>query len=345
MKGRDAIEKAGEWVTAHAGDIEGLQGAFLTGSVIWLSDEDDLPPWSDVDIKIVLESPASSFGWGKRRVDGLLLDISLITAEGLSDPDAVLGHFQLAPAFRKDTILADPDGRLAKLRDYVAPRFRDRDQIIRRAEGVRALTEARLDHLPNWTELHDLVTGFLFAAGGNAHLILTFACRNPTVRRRYADSAELLAAIGKADIQDRLLATSGFADLSEKQAQDHLAHLADGFDIAANALTSPYQFAADMTEAARPVAIDGAAEMIAAGFHREAVYWIAAMMCRCRAVIAMDAAEQLDAFDQGFHHLLQDLSLPDRDIILGHADQIRADRDAIWAMLPDMITAFDGLDE
>ena len=53
------------------------------------------------------------------------------------------------------------------------------------------------------------------------------------------------------------------------------------FDAAQAALSAPYPFAADLAADARPVAIDGSLELIAAGLQREAVFWIVATYSRC----------------------------------------------------------------
>jgi hypothetical protein len=69
-----------------------------------------------------------------------------------------------------------------------------------------------------------------------------------------------------------LLELLGCARMERGQAERHLAALAAAFDAAKGVIATPFFFAADLTDAARPIAIDGSQDLIARGDHREAIF-------------------------------------------------------------------------
>ena len=88
------------------------------------------------------------------------------------------------------------------------------------------------------------------------------------------------------------------------------------FDRAA-AVAHPPVFSADITPAARPVAIDGNRELVGRGDHREAVFWIVATAARCRMILRDDGA--------WFPDLVADLvGLPDPAALLARRDRVLA---------------------
>jgi hypothetical protein len=81
---------------------------------------------------------------------------------------------------------------------------------------------------------------------------------------------------------------------------------------AASAGTGPYDlplpYAADLTPAARPVAIDGSRALVAAGNHREAVFWIVATAARCQVASTARAAAIAEERAPEFRALVADLT-------------------------------------
>ncbi|HYP59907.1 MAG TPA: hypothetical protein VEQ36_05715, partial [Thermomicrobiales bacterium] len=78
-------------------------------------------------------------------------------------------------------------------------------------------------------------------------------------------------------------------------------------------------------EVARPIAIDGNREMIDRGYHREAMFWIAATCARCQKVLATDASPELqDRFTPGFEDMLRDLSVVAYDDLVRRSAEVRA---------------------
>ena len=98
-----------------------------------------------------------------------------------------------------------------------------------------------------------------------------------------------------------LLALLGCADMSRARAGAHLDALAEVFDAAKSVVKTPFPFAADISEAGRPVAIDGSRELIERGCQaREAVFWMVVTYARCLKVLYQDApAEMQDRYNPG----------------------------------------------
>lgn len=138
-------------------------------------------------------------------------------------------------------------------------------------------------------------------------------CRfeNPTVRTRYMAVRELLADYGHLGFHESLLELLSVAQMSRDRVGRHLATLTGIFDRATRAIKTPFPFATDISDAARPMTIDGTLEMIDRGYHREAMFWIAVTHSRCRKVILRDApAEMTHTFRDGYRELVGDDESP-----------------------------------
>jgi hypothetical protein len=130
------------------------------------------------------------------------------------------------------------------------------------------------------------------------------------VRTRYAAVRDVLADYGRSAFYPSLLALVGCAEMNRERVELHLAALADAFDAAKAVVTTPFFFASDIGDAARPIAIDGSRELIERGDHREAVFWIVATYARCLKILDRDAPVGMqERFDSGFRLLLGDLGI------------------------------------
>jgi hypothetical protein len=68
---------------------------------------------------------------------------------------------------------------------------------------------------------------------------------------------ELLADYGRLEFQDALLDMLGCARISRGRVDQHVATLTHIFDAAKEAIRTPFPFASDISDSARPIAIDG----------------------------------------------------------------------------------------
>lgn len=136
---------------------------------------------------------------------------------------------------------------------------------------------------------------------------------------------------------ERLLESAGFAALNRRQVEQHLDALTGAFDYAAKVISTPYRFAADISSTGRPVAIGGSYELIKAGYHREAMFWIVATYCRCQHVLFQDApVAARKQHDAGFMESLETLnisSLSERAQSNGVARGFIAEVEQIAAMI------------
>lgn len=249
----EARDAARDWVRRHADG----RAAFLAGSAAHRDAGAEQPPWSDVDVRVVVAGRPGPKP-GKLRHKGALLDVNLVPEAELADAGRVAESFHLAPCFAVDGVLADPTGLLGRLRAAIAPTFAQPESVRRRCADVVARVEQRLSVLDTARSLPELVLSWLFPASLVTHVVLVAALRPPTVRLRYLAAREVLHADGRADLYERLLGLLGCADVPRNAVERHLGHLAEVFDGAAAVARTPFSFSSDITPVARPVAIDGA---------------------------------------------------------------------------------------
>ncbi|EFG65684.1 conserved hypothetical protein, partial [Streptomyces sp. SPB074] len=157
---------------------------------------------------------------------------------------------------------------------------------------------------------HRQVTAWLFPSGVTAHVLLVAALRNPTIRLRYPAVREVLVPGPDEELYEDLLGALGCARPDRARVAAHLDVLAETFDAtSAVPARTPFPYAADLRPGARPVAVDGSADLVARGLHREAVFWIVATLARCHTVLAADAPGLHRRLLPGFRDVLADLGL------------------------------------
>lgn len=331
---------AQQWVEREATRFPGFQGAFLHGSVNWLPDDALLPSHSDLDVMIVLDDVAAAGTPipGKFRHDDVLLEVSFLPTNDVSSAEQVLGSSHLAGSFRQPGILADPTGRLTVLQREVGREYARRTWVEGRCRHALDKIERGMrvaDDAP-WPEQ---VNSWLFPAGVTTHVLLLAGLQNPTVRTRYVVVRELLAVYGQSQIYPLLLDLPGARTITPQRASEHLGALEAAFDVASMVIRSPFFFAADISEEARVVPIDGSAAMIARGDHQEAMFWLAATFTRCQQVFLRDApglvAEHAPAYDS----LLADLGITGRADLHRRKQEIASALPAIWEMALAIIAA------
>lgn len=293
MKVCRAREIAVRWVKQEGSRTIGYRGAYFCGSTIELPDDAELQAASDIDVFVVVERDDEPMKLGKFIYEGVLLEVTFLPVSLLSSVEDVLTSYHLAGGFRIDTIIDDPTGHLRMLQQQVSRNFAKREWVERRCLNVRKKIEDGIRAFDTSKPLHDKVTSWLFPAGVTCHLILVAALRNPTVRLRYLAARDVLHNYGYTGVYQRLLELLGCASLTPEQAAYHLKSLEKTFDAAAAVSKTPFPFSTDITPASRQIAIDGSQELIRAGNHREAVFWIIATYARCHKILAADAPQEL----------------------------------------------------
>ncbi|MEU8195071.1 hypothetical protein AB0C10_14965 [Microbispora amethystogenes] len=341
---RHARAAAARWVAAEAAPAANFAGAFLTGSAAWADPGAVLPPTSDVDVAVVVDDPVAPPKLGKIPFEGVLVEVTYLSWNQIASARDVLASCHLAGAFRSDdpaTLIADPTGRLARLRAAVSAGFAERRWVRLRCEDAERRITGGLASLDPGRPFHDQVTAWLFPAGITTHVLLTAGLRNPTVRLRYPAVRELLHACGRTDVYEELLGLLGCAHLTRERIGVHLVSMTSAFDAAAAVARTPFPFSSDITEAARPVAVDGSRDLLVRGLHREAVFWIAATYARCLKILAADAPETGHASGHvaGFADLAADLGAGSPDALRRRAHEVTAYLPRLRAVAEEIIAA------
>ena len=316
MTVKQAREAALRWMVEEGGSIPGFCGAYTAGSTNWLPEDAELSAASDLDIMVVVADENLA---GRRRkflYHDTLLEVTYLWNHRLRSPEQVLSDYHLAPSFRTTKVMVDPSGHLAPLLAAVSRDYASRQWVRRRCSNARDKVLGHLGWIHENAGTHDHVTACLFAAGITTHILLAAGLRNPTVRARYVAVRELLAEYGQVEFHETLLELLGAARFSRAQVLRHLATLTEIFDAAGRFIQTPFPFASDINDTARPIAIDGSVELIGRGYHREAMFWIGVTHSRCQKVLWCDAPEPLtQSFKGSYQELASDLGVPTFDAV------------------------------
>jgi len=258
---------------------------------------------------VVLDTEVPTPKLGKLEYRGVLLDVTFRPLSEFSPPEAVLCSYHLAGSFRTNTLIDDPTGHLAALRDRVSREFGEHRWVLRRYIHATSRIPIGFSEFEPFGPFPEQVLCWLFPTGVTAHVLLTAAQRSPTIRRRYVAVRELLVECDAEQLYEDLLDLLGCRTMSRERVQHHLTELAVTFDATVPIAKTPYSFSSDLTAVARPIAIDGSQAMIDAGDHREAVFWIAVTFARCHTVLDVDAPDLYRERLPAFEALLGDLGI------------------------------------
>jgi hypothetical protein len=229
---------------------------------------------------------------------------------------------------------------LTDLQAAVARDFAKREWVYWRCSDAERNILRNLRSLPEHDHFPDQVLAWLFGTGVTTHVLLVAGLQNPTVRRRYLAARELLAEYGHSDFYPSLLGLLGCAEMSQQRATEHLAALAEVFDTTKTLVKTPFFFASELSDLARPLAIDGSRELIERGDQREAIFWMVATYSRCQKVLAQDApAAVQDRFHPGYRHLLADLGIHSSADLQRRAEEVKRLLPQLWQRAEAIIAA------
>lgn len=319
---------AQEWVNTIGARLPGFRGAWLAGSVNWLPDTADVPPWSDVDVMCVLDGGPST-KLGKLRRNGVLLEISHIDPDAVRTADALLANYRVGASFASGRLLADPDGALAPIQHAVQAEFPRRERMLQRIDEAQRLFTNGMTGVDPRKSMAEQVM-WVFPAGLITHLPLLAALQNPTVRRRYATTRALLEHHGRLDLHERILEATGYSDFTRADVEQHFRGMVEVFDAAAAGPATPFFFASDISEQARAIAVDGTWDLISRGLHREGMFWIIATFARAMVILDTQySGTPPSQYDRSFQTLLDSFG------VHGTADLTQRG-DQLLALIPDV---------
>jgi hypothetical protein len=331
-------------MATEAGNLPGYRGALWHGSIVDLSGGRELPASSDIDIVVVVDDPIARPALGKIVREGVLLDVSFVGWDAIRDPDSLLADHSLAPTFRNPELLDDPAGALGSIVAAVGRGFSRRPSVERRCASAIGRIERNLASLGETRPFHENVMAWLFGTGITTHVLLVAGLRNPTVRKRYLVARELHDEVGMPEVYPELLELLGCERWTRETARRHLDALAEAFDAAGEVLRTPVFFANDLSPAARPIAIGGSRELIDAGDHREAVFWIVATWCRCMIAFRNDAPALEARFAPAFRATVAHLGIEDLADLRRRADAVLAWLPRLRSVAESVMDATPGID-
>ncbi len=343
---QQARETARVWVMEESARLPGFAGAYTAGSANWLPDDAALPATSDFDIMVAVAEPRQAGARRKFLYRDVLLEVSYLGNDRLRSPVLLLSDYHLAPSFRTAHILLDPSGNLTALQATVRRDYAKRQWVGRRCAHARAKVRESLRSIREGDPVPDRVMAGLFAAGITTHVLLAAGLMNPTVRARYTAVRELLAGYGRLEFHETLLELLGSTRIERGLAERHLATLAEIFDAARREIRTAFPFASDISESARPLAIEASLETIARGGHREAMFWIAVTHSRCQKVLLRDAPGQITrGFRDSYRELLGDLGVASFAETRRRAAEIERSLPGVWEMAEAIMAANPEIEE
>jgi hypothetical protein len=328
---QQAKAAARAWVGEEPARLPGFVGAFFSGSINEMAEDAELPATSDVDLLIVIEGRDLPPKPGKFLYRGALIEASYLSSADIRTPEQVLSTPHLAWNLRAASLILDPMGRLALLREVVVKEYARRPWVLCRCRVAHDKVLRNLAVAGEAAPWPDRAISWLFGAGVTTHILLLAGLRNPTVRKRYLAVRDLLAEYGATGFYPTLLEMLGCAHWSLDRTAQHLGTMAEVFDAASAVIQSPFAFAADIGPDARSVAVDGCRELIGRGDHREAVFWIAVTHSRCQQVLLADApAEMHEQYLPDYMRMLADLGIVSSADLEQRVAQIGALLPAVW---------------
>jgi len=346
MNVKQAKEIVRQWALEEAGTLPGFTGAFIAGSTNWLPDDAPLPATSDVDVKIVLEDTHQKVRYQKQLYQGVLIEASFMSSDQIQSPDLILGNYFLAYHFTTPNIILDPSGQLAKIQAVVSKEFTRRKWVRKRCEHAQNTALNSLEWLKQSQPFHDQVFNWFYPTSGSNHVLLVAGLQNPTVRRMYAATRDLLAAYNLLPFHETLLTQLGSVDLDRAQVEAHLATTIELFEAAKAVIKTPFFGSSDISDDGRSVAIDSPQNLIERGYHREAMFGIIVTHTECQKALYNDAPVSLqEKFEPAYQQLLSDLGITSSDTLQQRHAQVRDYFPRVWEVAEGIMAANPDISE
>jgi hypothetical protein len=333
-----AKDIARRWVIEEARKMPDFYGAFFHGSINWLSDATIFPPTSDVDIIIVSTDPPP-VKLGKFICRDIILDVSYLSSNQFQSPEQLLGQSHMAGSFRTPSIISDPSGQLTKIQKAVSKSYAKRKWVYKRCEHIEDKIIQNLQGLKRLKPFHEQVISWVFATGVTTHMLLVAGLKNLTVRKRYVAVKRLLSDFNNSAFYEIILGLLGCTQMNRKSVEHHLTSLIKIFDVAKTMIKTPFSFASDISDIARPIVVDGSRKMIHDGYHRETIFWIIVTYSRCQSVLCHDAPmEMKDKFSSSYRQLLSDIGITSFSDLQQRSKQIEEFLPCLWKVTESVIT-------
>ncbi|GEM_PF-4037922 len=333
MNVKDAKVIMKEWVDTHAQTNDDFRGAFYIGSINWMEDEYEIPPSSDVDIKIVLDGGKPELGLNTFRYRDVLVDITYVGSEELGTAEDILQDFALACHFSTDCIISDPTGKLRQLQYTVSQQYAKRDWVIKRCELARNKSVNFLNLMDNASTLHEKLLLLTPTVGNLSHMLLTANLKDPPVTKCFMASQRTLKTYNNLELHELILDAMGIKNLSNTLIDQLYKTCINIFDVAVNYVETPSMFSQKIQVEARDNTLGTIQTQIDQGYPRESMMWVSVVHSTCQIVFINDAPHEVAAKHMpAFENLLDALSLSTVDAFQRKSEQIKDLTPKVWAM-------------
>ena len=315
MEVGQVIEQVKDWVTCEGSKIPGFSGAYLVGGINAMSSAESFPHYCDVDLHIVLEEGGKSSEANLEvSYNGLILECGFKGLDEYSSPEVVLANPHIAPNLVENSVISDPTGQLTEIQKAVADAFAKRQWVTARCAYEKERTLGHLEQLRQVKTTFEATTQLYWVANFLAGLIALASLKTPTHRKALVLMKDLLQRQGHLDLHEKLLELLGYKHLRMAQVDFYLRECAAAFDCAIEVKKTPSFWDMKLRPHVRPYVIEGAQEMMDAGNHREAMFWIEVFLAISIAAIQNDApdADRL-RFQNSLKQMLEDLGRSSSD--------------------------------
>ena len=296
MKVIEVKKIAEQWVSEHAAKIPGFAGAFYTGSISSLPDEQDYGTSSDVDLHVVIDGDMpENTKQVKFIYRGIILEPLYDSIQQYQTPEQLLANPFWGCHFTVPNIISDPSGHLTALQKAVARDFAKRQWVKERCQRELQQALSAVEKYLDVKSNDDYRIGRFCALMGS---IVYGVCipvladlRPPTVRQCLVRCREVLMKYDKLSCFEDVLAVLGCAELAKSDAETILADTTNAFDKAVQVIKTSFFFDFDICEVARPISIGGSQKLVSNGNHREAVLFMMIIFNRSILAIQNDAPD------------------------------------------------------
>jgi hypothetical protein len=331
MNVKQAKDIVHQWVVEEASNLPGFDGAFIVGSTNWMDDDSAFPVTSDMDVKIVLTDAKLPTSYQKQAYQDLMLDISFMSSALIQSSDMVLGNYFLACHFTTPNIILDPSGKLTEIKTAVSKDFVRRKWILQRCEHARNQVLKSLAWLQDSQPLHDQVFAWIYPTSTLNHVLLVAGLQNPTVRRMFAATRDLLKKYNLLPFHETLLTLLGSVDLDRAQVEKHSETTVEVFNVAKEVIKTPFFGSSNISDDGRSIAIVKDQNLIEHGYHREAMFGITLTHTWCQQALCNDAPITIrEKYEPVYHRLLSDLGITSEAALQQRHAQVREYLPQVW---------------
>jgi hypothetical protein len=295
MDAREARAIAEQWVAELVDGSPGeALGAFTYGSVNWMSDNDPVPPTSDLDLVVVVpEVEPARHRVFKRSYGGMAIEASYLPRARLLSAEAVLGDPFLGPNLACARVLSDREGILRGLQQAMIPEYGRRHWV---RERWRALRDQALALIAAF-EVSDSVVYLngvaCLAVRAMAQMALLADLRNPTVKKALVEVRDVLAANGLAGEHRELLCLLGYDSLDGETILKVAARCRTALEEACRWLRTPFIGDNCVSLCSLPALDVDAPACAANGTGREIFLWVETLYVHAMIALQNDASPEI----------------------------------------------------